>query len=293
MSAFVNESYIDFTKPENSAASQAAWGKVRADLGKEYDLLIAGERRKSSAKLQSVNPSKPSEIVGVHQKGSEKDAADAVEAAHAYLQTWGDVPFDQRADYLVKVAAIIRDRKLEFDAWLVLEAGKTWAEAEADVAEAIDFCEYYAQRARKLAHPETLVQLKGERDEMVYLPLGVGVVIPPWNFPLAIMVGMTVAALVTGNTVVIKPSSETPTIAAKFAEACSKPAYHPKPFRSSPAAAQPLVTPSSRIRKPGSFLSRARAKSAAHQRTRRQNPKRADLDQARHRRDGWQRRHHR
>jgi 1-pyrroline-5-carboxylate dehydrogenase len=218
MTAFVNEPYLDFSKPENAAAARAAWLKVRGDLGKEYDLLIAGERRKSAAKLNSVNPSKPSEIVGVHQKGSEQDARDAVEAAHAYLQTWGDVPFEQRADYLVKIASIIRERKLEFDAWLVLEAGKTWAEAEADVAESIDFCEYYARLALKLAKPEPLVQLNGERDEMVYLPLGVGVVIPPWNFPLAIMVGMTTAALVTGNTVVLKPSSETPTIAAKFAE---------------------------------------------------------------------------
>ncbi len=147
MKSFVNEPYLDFSKPENAAAARAAWQKVRADLGKEYDLLIAGERRKSASKLQSVNPSKPSEIVGVHQKGSEQDARDAVEAAHAYLQTWGDVPFEQRAEYLVKIAAIIRDRKLEFDAWLVLEAGKTWPEAEADVAEAIDFCEYYARLA--------------------------------------------------------------------------------------------------------------------------------------------------
>ena len=112
------------------------------------------------------------------------------------------MPVEQRADYLVRIAGIIRQRKLEFDAWLVLEAGKTWAEAEADVSEAIDFCEYYARLALKLAKPEPLVQLIGERDEMVYMPLGVGVVIPPWNFPLAILVGMTVAALVTGNTVV-------------------------------------------------------------------------------------------
>src|SRR5580704_15020686 len=117
MAAFVNEPYLDFSKPENSAAAKAAWQKVRGDLGKEYDLLIAGERRKSSAKLQSVNPSKPSEIVGVHQKGSEQDARDAVDAAYAYLQTWGDVPFEKRADYLVKIAGIIRQRKLEFDAW--------------------------------------------------------------------------------------------------------------------------------------------------------------------------------
>jgi 1-pyrroline-5-carboxylate dehydrogenase len=153
-----------------------------------------------------------------------------VEAAYAYFPTWSDVPVEQRAEYLVRIAAIIRQRKIEFDAWLVLEAGKTWAEAEADVSEAIDFCEYYARLALKLAKPEPLVQLNGERDEMVYLPLGVGVVIPPWNFPLAILVGMTVAALVTGNTVVIKPSSDTPTIAAKFAEAMLEAGVPPKCF---------------------------------------------------------------
>jgi 1-pyrroline-5-carboxylate dehydrogenase len=216
---FVNEPYTDFGKPENAAAVRGAWQRVRGETGKEYDLLIAGERRKSSAKLESLNPSKSAEIVGVHQKGSEQDARDAVEAAYAYFSTWSDVPVEQRAEYLIGIASVIRRRKLEFDAWLVLEAGKTWAEAEADVSEAIDFCEFYARLALKLARPEPLVQLSGERDEMVYLPLGVGVIIPPWNFPLAILVGMATAALVTGNTVVIKPSSETPTIAAKFAEA--------------------------------------------------------------------------
>ena len=230
MTAFVNEPYLDFTQPENAAAARHAWEKVRADIGKEYDLLIAGERRRSSAKLESLNPSKPSEIVGVHQKGSEQDARDAVEAAYTYFPIWSDVPVEQRADYLVRIAAIIRRRKLEFDAWLVLEAGKTWAEAEADVSEAIDFCEYYARLALKLAKPEPLVQLSGERDEMLYLPLGVGIVIPPWNFPLAILVGMATAALVTGNTVVIKPSSETPTIAAKFAEAMLEAGVPPKAF---------------------------------------------------------------
>jgi len=230
LAPFVNEPYADFSKAEQAPAMRSAWTNVRGEMGKEYDLLIAGERRKSAAKLESVNPSKPSEIVGVHQKGSEKDALDAVNAAYAYFPVWADVPVEQRADYLVKIAAVIRRHKLEFDAWLILEAGKTWAEAEADVSEAIDFCEYYARLALKLAKPETLVQLSGERDEMMYLPLGVGVIIPPWNFPLAIMVGMTTAALVTGNTVVIKPSSETPTIAAKFAEAMLEAGVPPQSF---------------------------------------------------------------
>jgi 1-pyrroline-5-carboxylate dehydrogenase len=230
LDTFVNEPYADFTKPQNAAAARAAWQKVHAEAGKEYDLLVAGERRSSNAKLESVNPAQPSEIVGVHQKASEQDARDAVEASYAYFSTWSNVPVEQRAEYLVRIAGIIRRRKLEFDAWLILEAGKTWAEAEADVAEAIDFCEYYARLALKLAKSEPLLQLSGERDEMVYLPLGVGVVIPPWNFPLAILVGMTVAALVTGNTVVIKPSSETPTIAAKFAEAMLEAGLPPKCF---------------------------------------------------------------
>src|SRR5205085_10405016 len=132
-----------------------------------------------------------------------------IEAAYAYCPTWSAVAIEKRAELLLRLAQVLRERKYEFDAWLVLEAGKTWAEAEADVSEAIDFCEYYARQALRLAHPEPTVQLSGEHNEMVYLPLGVGVIIPPWNFPLAILLGMTVAALVTGNTVVPKPSSET------------------------------------------------------------------------------------
>jgi 1-pyrroline-5-carboxylate dehydrogenase len=131
---------------------------------------------------------------------------------------------------LRRAAAILRRRKMEFDAWLVYEAGKTWPEAEADVSEAIDFCEYYALLAERMANPEPLVQLPGERDELRYIPLGAGVIIPPWNFPLAILTGMTTAALVSGNTVVIKPSSDTPTIAAKFAEVLEEAGFPPRAF---------------------------------------------------------------
>jgi len=119
---------------------------------------------------------------------------------------------------VLAAARLLREHKFEFDAWLVHEAGKTWPEAEADVSEAIDFCEYYAREMLRMSNPPPVVQLPGEKDEMRYVPLGVGVVIPPWNFPLAILVGMTIASLVTGNTAIIKPSSETPTVAAKFAE---------------------------------------------------------------------------
>lgn len=227
---FRNESYADFGKPEVAARMRAALEKVRSEFGREYDLLIAGRRRKSQAKLNSRNPSKPSEIVGVHQKGTEQDARDAVEAAWVYFPQWAAVPAEKRAQHLLRTAEVLRNRKFEFDAWLVYEAGKPWAEAEADVSEAIDFCEYYARQALKLARPEPLLQLPGERDEMAYLPLGVGIIIPPWNFPLAILTGMTTAALVTGNTVVIKPSSDTPTIAAKFAEVLLEGGFPPESF---------------------------------------------------------------
>jgi 1-pyrroline-5-carboxylate dehydrogenase len=230
LAPFVNEPYADFKQPEVAARMQTALSGVRAQFGKEYDLLIAGERRKSNAKLESRNPSRPSEIVGIHQKGTEKDACDAVEAAYDYFPVWSDFPAGERVERLIRAAGILRRRKFEFDAWLVYEAGKTWPEAEADVSEAIDFCEYYARQALSLARPQELVQLPGERDEMVYIPLGVGVVIPPWNFPLAILTGMTVAALVVGNTVIIKPSSDTPTIAAKFAEVLLEAGFPPQSF---------------------------------------------------------------
>jgi 1-pyrroline-5-carboxylate dehydrogenase len=141
-----------------------------------------------------------------------------VEESYAAFPKWAATPAEERIRKAVEVARLIRARKFEFDAWLVYEAGKTWSEADADVSEAIDFCEYYARDMQRLAGPQPVVQLPGEHDEMIYIPLGVGVVIPPWNFPLAIMVGMTVASLVTGNIAIVKPSSETPTIGVKFAE---------------------------------------------------------------------------
>ena len=218
LSAFSNEPVADFSKPANRQAMERALAEVRAQLGREYDLLIAGRREKTGDKLTSLNPSRPVEVVGVHAKATAALAKEAVESAYSFFPQWSATPAATRAGMLLKAAASLRKRKFEFDAWLVYEAGKTWPEAEADVCEAIDFCEYYARQMQRLAQPDPLLQLPGEKDELVYLPLGVGVVIPPWNFPLAILAGMTVAALVAGNTVVLKPSSDTPTIAAKFAE---------------------------------------------------------------------------
>ena len=215
---FKNEPYADFSLPDNRQAMEAALAKVRSEFGREYQLRIDGQWIATGDKLKSVNPSNPQEVVGVHHRATKELANQAVENAFAFFPEWARTPAEERIRMLFDAARILRRRKFEFDAWLVLEAGKTWPEAEADVSEAIDFCEYYAREAQRLAGPQDVVQLPGEKDEMVYIPLGVGVVIPPWNFPLAILVGMTVAALVTGNTVVLKPSSETPTIGAKFAE---------------------------------------------------------------------------
>ena len=218
LSEFRNESYADFSQPDNRRAMELALDKVRSEFGREYQLRIGREWIATGDKLLSVNPSNPREIVGVHHKATPELAGRAVESAAAYFAEWSRTPAEERIRMLLDAARILRLRKFEFDAWLVFEAGKTWIEAEADVSEAIDFCEYYAREMARLAGVQPVVQLPGEQDEMVYIPLGVGVVIPPWNFPLAILVGMTVAALVTGNTAILKPSSETPTIAAKFAE---------------------------------------------------------------------------
>jgi 1-pyrroline-5-carboxylate dehydrogenase len=227
---FRNEPYTDFSIPASRLRMEEALAKVRGQLGQEYEIVIAGERIRTADKLKSINPARPDETVGIHQKATPELANRAVETAHRNFAEWSRTPAADRVRMLLKTAALIRERKYEFDAWMVYEAGKTWPEAEAEVAEAIDFCEYYAREMLRLASPQSVVQLPGEHDEMRYLPLGVGVVIPPWNFPLAILCGMTCAALVTGNTVVIKPSSETPTIAAVFTETLLEAGFPPHSF---------------------------------------------------------------
>jgi 1-pyrroline-5-carboxylate dehydrogenase len=228
--AFANEPVTDFSVPENREAMQRALAAVRAQFGREYDLRIAGRTVKTGDLLTSLNPSRPSEVVGVHHRATRELANEAVEAAASYFPEWSATPAAERVELLLRVARILRDRKLEFDAWLVYESGKTWPEADADVSEGIDFLEYYARQMLRLAEPTDLVQLPGEKGVMVYLPLGVGVIIPPWNFPLAILAGMTGAALVAGNTAVIKPSSDTPTVAAKFAEILIEAGFPPRSF---------------------------------------------------------------
>src|ERR1700691_385734 len=152
--AFQNEPYTDFSAPRNRRPMDEALANVRAQLGREYDLRIAGERLQTGDLLRSVNPSNPREGIGVHHRATAELARRAVDSAYAYFSEWSATPPAERIHLLVRAAAIIRRRKLEFNAWLVLEAGKTWPEADADVSEAIDFCEYYAREMQRLSGPQ-------------------------------------------------------------------------------------------------------------------------------------------
>src|ERR1700722_17829878 len=215
---FANEPFVDFKTSENTRAMQAALDLVGSQLGREYDLVIGGRHMKTEGKIRSFNPARPAQLVGIHQKAGAEHAEQAMTAALQAFEEWSRVATDERVSLLLNAAAIIRSRHFEFCAWLTYEVGKNWAEADADVGETIDFLEFYAREAIRLAGATTPIQYPGERNELLYIPLGVGAVIPPWNFPFAIMAGMTAAAIVTGNTVVLKPSSDSPTIAAKFIE---------------------------------------------------------------------------
>jgi len=215
---FRNEPLTDFTKPENEAAMRAAIEKVAGQLGQEYPLVIGGERIKTGDNLETINPANRTQVVAKFHKATKDLANRAVEAAAEAFKTWRNRPADERAQLLFRVAELMRARKHELSAWMIHEVAKTWPEADGDTAEAIDFCEFYAREMLRYASEQPLVKLQGEANRLEYIPLGVGAVIPPWNFPLAIMAGMTGAAIVTGNTVVLKPSSDAPTIAYKFFE---------------------------------------------------------------------------
>lgn len=216
LSPFKNEPSVDYTNPANAQAMRDAIAKVRRELGRDYDLVIGGKRIKTTDKIKSINPAKPSEIVGTFSKAGAEHVEPAMEAAQQAFKTWSKTSFEERAELLLRVAKTIRERKHEFSAWMIFEVGKNYAEADADTAETIDFAEMYAREAIRLSKAETPVQLPGERDMLMYIPLGVGIVIPPWNFPGAIMAGMTMASIVCGNTVILKPSSDSPAIARFF-----------------------------------------------------------------------------
>src|SRR5216684_4580960 len=215
---FRNEPLTDFTNPETARRMQQALSKVRAELGREYDMVIGEKLVRTTEKITSTNPARPSEVIGVFQSAGKEHVDAAIQAASTAFESWKRTTVEQRASLIHAVACILRERKFEFAAWMVYEVGKNWAEADADIAETIDFAEFYAREALRLAKVEPALHLPGERGSLTYIPLGVGAVIPPWNFPCAIAAGMTMAAIVCGNAVVLKPSHDSPIIAARFFE---------------------------------------------------------------------------
>ena len=214
---FVNEPLTDFSREEHRAAMVEALEFVRGEFGNEYSLIIDGKSCDSRATLVSRNPSKTSEIIGRVASATSDQATDAVDAARRAWPIWAATPVETRAEYLELMAAEMRERRFELVAWVIFETGKPWVEAVADVAETIDFCMYYAHEMKRLAVPQQC-DFPGEENSYTYRPRGVCVVISPWNFPMAILTGMTVAAMVSGNTVIMKPAEQASVVAAKLME---------------------------------------------------------------------------
>jgi RHH-type proline utilization regulon transcriptional repressor/proline dehydrogenase/delta 1-pyrroline-5-carboxylate dehydrogenase len=214
---FHNEPVTDFSRAEARDAMTAALRDVGGQLGRTYPLIIAGRTITTQATIDSVNPSHRRQIVGHCGRATPEHARQAIDAALSAFAAWRDTPAQTRADYLFRAAAAMRRRRFELAAWENYECGKQRREADADVAEAIDFCEYYAHEMLRLAKGQHR-DLPGEENFYFYEPRGVTVVIAPWNFPLAILTGMTAAPLVTGNPVIMKPAEQSSVIGAKLME---------------------------------------------------------------------------
>ncbi|TFH61500.1 L-glutamate gamma-semialdehyde dehydrogenase [Peribacillus frigoritolerans] len=218
MISYKHEPFVDFTNKENKKAYQEALQTVEGYLGQDYPLYIGAEQVTTDEKIVSYNPADKQEVIGRVSKANRDLAEKAMQEAVTAFESWKKVKPEIRADVLFKAAAIIRRRKHEFSALLTKEAGKPWNEADADTAEAIDFLEFYARQMLTLKDGVPVQSRPGEFNRYDYIPLGVGIIISPWNFPFAIMAGTAVAAIVTGNTVLLKPASTTPIVAAKFVE---------------------------------------------------------------------------
>ncbi len=213
---FTNCALTDFSVEANRQAQAAALKQVEGELGRTYPLIIGSERLPVEETFHSVNPARPEQVVGVVAKATVAQANLAVETAARAFETWKFTPAAERAEYLFRAAELMRERRFIINAWMIYETSKSWAEADADTAEAIDFLEFYGREMLRLAEKQPLTRIPTEDSDLTYIPLGVGVAIPPWNFPCAIMVGLTSSALVAGNTVILKPASTSPVIAAQF-----------------------------------------------------------------------------
>jgi RHH-type proline utilization regulon transcriptional repressor/proline dehydrogenase/delta 1-pyrroline-5-carboxylate dehydrogenase len=215
--AFQNQPLRRFVATEERAAFRDAIMAVRSELGHDYAPVINNEAVAGSGQTTSINPARPDEVIGTVASAGREQADQALAAAHAAWPDWRALPAEQRAGLLRRIATLLIEQRDRFAAWQVLEAGKHWCEADADVCEAADFLNYYALQAERLAAGE-VTELSGEHNAVYYRPRGIGLVIAPWNFPLAILTGMLSATIVTGNTAILKPSSLTPVIAARFME---------------------------------------------------------------------------
>jgi 1-pyrroline-5-carboxylate dehydrogenase len=216
---YTYERFTDFSDPAEREKFAKALEKVRSQLGETFPLVIGDQRIQMNETFASVNPSKPEEVIANFSEGNAKHVDEAIQVATQAFKSWSQTPVEERARYLLKVAAEIRRRKHEFSAMMVLEVGKSWAEADADTAETIDFLEYYARQAVRIADSsDTLAHYEPEQVQLHYIALGVGAIIPPWNFPCAIATGMMAAAIVTGNTVLWKPAEQSPFVAWKVGE---------------------------------------------------------------------------
>ncbi len=216
--AYRHEPFTDFSLEENKKAIEAALRQVEQELGQDYPLIIGGERIYTDDKIVSFNPGNKEEIIGHVSKANQELADQALQVADETFEWWRKSTPEMRADILFRAAAIVRRRKHEFSAWIIKEAGKPWKEADADIAEGIDFLEYYARQILDIAKGTDVVSRPVEVNRFTYIPLGVGLTISPWNFLFAIMAGTTVAPMVAGNTVLLKPASLTPVIAYKLME---------------------------------------------------------------------------
>jgi len=214
---FQNHPPVDFAEESNVAAMREALQKVMTELGRDYPLVIGDRQVATEERVDSVDPSFMDRIVGSVSLASKSHVDDAVAAATEALAAWRNLPAEGRAEIIRRAAQLMRDQFFELAAWEVYECGKGWREATNDVCEAIDFCEYYASCAIAIAQVEG-ADVPGEENRFEYLPRGVTAVIAPWNFPLAILTGMTTAALATGNTVVMKPAEQSSVVAARFME---------------------------------------------------------------------------
>lgn len=215
---FRNEPFLDWSDPDNVRQMEEALERIRGEFDRTYPLVIGEQRITEGRRDTATSPWQRDLVVGHTIRGTQQHARDAIAAAAAAFESWRKVSWEERADYLFRVAEVLRQRRFEYAALMVYEVSKSWPEADADVAELIDFAEYYAREALRIGQPHAVVPYPGERGELRYIPLGVGAVIPPWNFPGAIMGGMTMAAIVCGNTVVLKPAHTSTIIAARFTE---------------------------------------------------------------------------